>query len=234
MSSAAVRVRLEAELLGRIDEHRRWIEAQVPGLMLNRSDAIRQLLRQSLAQAEEIRLGGSSERVGSVTGGLAPLSDESEPERQAGAGSSEDPGPLYRSVAELSADTRRFLVDSGRSQAWLAEVLGTSRQQVSRWLSGERPPGKRWTRMLYEVTGVDWSLRRPSEGAREKVDLVRLPEFLRSWRQETGWSQRTLAEQLGTSQRVVSGWENGHAAPQRRNLERLKELGISLPLLGMY
>ena len=230
MADPAIRVRLDAALLGRIDAHRAWIEQQVPGLMLTRSDAIRQLLRQALQSGEEGRGAARSQASSSPASPRPPVSPAQGEASVAGRGSGEDEERGH-TAAELASMTRSFLARNGRNQAWLAGVLGTSRQQVSRWLSGERPPGARWTRALYEVTGVDWARRRPDHGDRKAVDPQRFPEALRSWRAAMGWSQRDLAEALDSSQRVVSGWENGHASPQRRNLERLGELGFRPPVL---
>ena len=56
---------------------------------------------------------------------------------------------------------------------------------------------------------------------------------IRQLREERGWTQQTMAWQLGLEQSAVSAWERGQRVPRPRNLRRLAELfGVSVEAIA--
>lgn len=51
-----------------------------------------------------------------------------------------------------------------------------------------------------------------------------LPDRIKEFRRQLGWSQRELAGVLDVRQATVSAWENGHATPAPGNVWRLAAL----------
>lgn len=61
------------------------------------------------------------------------------------------------------------------------------------------------------------------------MDATDLLDLLRSRRMELGWTQRDVAERLGTSQVSVCRWESGAADPQLATAVRWAAvLGLNL------
>lgn len=61
---------------------------------------------------------------------------------------------------------------------------------------------------------------------RDSIHLTRpeaIPTALRRWRSEAGLSQSEIAVRLGTTQSVVSRWENGHDEPRLTTLAAFLE-----------
>lgn len=55
-------------------------------------------------------------------------------------------------------------------------------------------------------------------------------EFLRTKREEKGWTQTEMSYEVRIPTNAISNWETGRATPNVRNLERLAPvLGFELP-----
>lgn len=107
----------------------------------------------------------------------------------------------------------RWLDDHGRTQAWLADALGVWPETVSRWRSGQLRPSPVYVARIAELTGGAVMLRSDSTATH--------PLF--RWIEETGRTQRWLAEQIGVREQAVVAWKNGRL-PRAATIQRIAEV----------
>ena len=61
------------------------------------------------------------------------------------------------------------------------------------------------------------------------MDQVKIGKFIAQLRKETGWTQETLGEKVGVTNKTISRWETGNYMPDISLLKPLStELDISL------
>ncbi|TFV64269.1 helix-turn-helix domain-containing protein [Geodermatophilus sp. DF01-2] len=118
---------------------------------------------------------------------------------------------------------------AGLTQRELAHHLEASVRSVAHWEAGTRPLPMAMVRPMARC------LRRPLRTILNAADLelpalthpgtwtpTGLPGVLTALRQSTGWSAAALGRRLGTSGRVVRGWETGVAVPSVSFCHRLE------------
>lgn len=144
------------------------------------------------------------------------------PEREAIAGSPPNYGQRLRHLRKLKAwDQKR-----------LAKEVGTTPRSIVRWERGETLPELRFQQRLCELFGKDPEELGFIQGQVELTDISPLPEhtdktsnvLLLRRRQLHGWTQRDVAERLGTYAVNISRWERGEATPNLDSQQRLCEL----------
>src|SRR6266496_710647 len=128
------------------------------------------------------------------------------------------------------------------NQIHLASEVGTTPRSIMRWERGEALPELRFRQRLCELFGKD-----PEELGfiQEQVELTdatplpshndRIPNILLiRQRRVRGWTQRDVAEKIGTYPMNISKWERGEANPSQEFQQKLCELfGCSYEDLGL-
>lgn len=101
----------------------------------------------------------------------------------------------------------------GLTQQEVAQQLGTTQIQISRWERGENSPRK-------FQDAVDRFMNQSPAS---------FGQTLRNLRYELGFSQQEIADALGVSNRTISFWELGKSYPQRHLWKHIRSLlGITV------
>jgi DNA-binding transcriptional regulator YiaG len=147
-----------------------------------------------------------------------------------------DPAPIRALMAALECD-----------QSELAEVLGTNKSNVSRWLHGTPPTADYFTRMkrladacavaFNPVGDVQAMLTPPAAtpaaghphtvgaGDYEKISRIEFdPTPIRELRLSLGLPRAAFARAVGANKSVPRDWEDGKYAPGAGYLARMKAL----------
>lgn len=155
---------------------------------------------------------------------------------------------LVRDTSEQEYPEHEFIIKSPfprygrrlsylrRLKAWnqtrLAREVGTTPRSIMRWESGQAFPELRFQQRLCELFGED-----PEKLGfiQEQVELTeasllhlhngRTPNvLLLRQRQVRGWTQRDVAEKIGTYPVNISKWESGETHPKQDFQQKLCEL----------
>ncbi len=129
------------------------------------------------------------------------------------------------------------------SQKRLASEVGTTPRSIVRWERGVTLPELHFQQHLCELFGKDPEELGFIQAPVELIDIPRLPlhsdripnVLLIRQRRVRGWTQRDVAEKMGTYPVNISRWERGETIPDQAYQQKLcelfrcghKELGLS-------
>jgi putative transcriptional regulator len=106
----------------------------------------------------------------------------------------------------FGAALRRALVESGRSQVWLARELDTNPGQISRWINGKTLPRIETVNRIGELLGVDASelyWRTVSEYSRPDYDLFVSTPITELHQQDLQAHRRDVGRVVEAAEEVV-------------------------------
>ena len=114
----------------------------------------------------------------------------------------------------------------------LAREVGTTLRSVVRWEQGETLPELRFQQRLCELFGKDPEELGFIQGQVGLTDVTPLPMhtdktqnvLLLRQRRVRGWTQRYVAEKIGTYPVNISKWERGETIPSQNFQQKLCEL----------
>src|SRR6266496_1946551 len=130
----------------------------------------------------------------------------------------------------------------GWNRDTLAEKLGVYKTYIGRWERGERLPSLLYQQRLGEILGKTAEELGFIQEQVELTDATPLPShndripniLLIRQRRVRGWTQRDVAEKIGTYPMNISKWERGEANPSQEFQQKLCELfGCSYEDLGL-
>lgn len=144
--------------------------------------------------------------------------------------------PEQETIAGSAPNYGQRLKYHRKLKAWdqkrLAREVGTTARSIVRWEQGETLPELRFQQRLCELFGKDPEELGFIQKQVELTDIVPLPvhtgitpnALLLRQRQVRGWTQRDVAEKLGTYLVNISRWERGEATPDQDFQRKLCEL----------
>lgn len=144
------------------------------------------------------------------------------PEKEATASASHNYGQRLKYYRKLNAwDQKR-----------LAREIGATTRSIVRWEQGETLPELRFQQRLCELFGKDPEELGFVQVQVELTDMASSPApndkapnvLLLKQRQLHGWTQRDVAEKIGTYPVNISRWERGEALPDHNFQQKLCEL----------
>ena len=111
---------------------------------------------------------------------------------------------------------------SGLTQQQLADIVGTTQQNIAFWETGRQRPKQPSLIKLanYFNVSIDYLLVGKAQ-AEEKSSVF--PERLRQLRIETDLTQQELAKNLNVSQQIIGLWERGERKPKIEAITNIAE-----------
>lgn len=146
--------------------------------------------------------------------------------------------PIHKPLNRKAATAQRLKIamyNKDIMQADLHKKLGTTREHVSRWLSGDTLPHKTTLRKIADILDIsfDWLAYGGNEYFMDSPALVAVPnkdlsngvpERLKEAMYNQNMIAADVATQLGASRGAVSKWLSGDATPSHEYMKELANL----------
>ena len=121
----------------------------------------------------------------------------------------------------LAEMIRTYRKEKGYTQEQLAKMIGVSANNISIWERGTFAPSARNSGKLFELLGITPESYLANILGQNKM---RFGEQLKAYRKAKGYTQKDLAEKIGTTLLTISVWERGVFRPNARHCKLLYDL----------
>ena len=117
---------------------------------------------------------------------------------------------------------KKIRTDKGLSQDELAEILGTSKQVISRYETNQRVPKVTVVSDYAQKLNVSLTYLLNNNEVDEPIDIPpNFPARLRYLREQKGETQEQLAEAMGYDLEDITKWEAGENRPEFKEFSEL-------------